>query len=110
MKKLDDAMKGVLARLREIFAQEEVVQVPSLKSRQRVDVKRDVNLVNGLMHNVVVNTIDQVNKLLYAGSFVLAERLGLMRKRGKRQEKEEPWWKMRIEGNIGRWRMDLSRV
>ena len=72
--------------LREIFAQEEVV--PSLKSRQRMDVNREGNLVNGLMHNVVVNTIDQVNKLLYTGSFVVAERLGLMRKRGKRQEKE----------------------
>ena len=52
-------------------------------------MNREVNLVNGLMHNVVVNTIDQVNKLLYAGAFVVAERLGLMRKRGKRQEKEE---------------------
>ena len=110
VKQLDDEMKGVLARLREIFAQEEVVQVPSLKSRQRVDVNMEVNLVNGLMHNVVVNTIDQVNKLLYAGSFVVAERLGLMRKSGKRQEKEEPWWKRRIERNIVRWRKDLARV
>jgi hypothetical protein len=83
VKQLDDVMRGVLARLREIYAQEEVVKVPSLKSRQRVDVNREVKLVNGLMHNVVVNTIGQVNKLLYAGSFVVAERLGLMRKRGK---------------------------
>ena len=110
VKQLDDAMKGVVARLREIFAQEELMQVPTLKSRQRVDVNREVNLVNGLMHNVVFNTIDQVNKLLYAGSFVVAERLGLMRKRGKRQEKEDSWWKKRIEGNIGRWQKDLSRV
>ena len=43
-----------------------------------------------------------MNKLLYAGSFVVAERLGLMRKKGTRQEKEEPWWKRRIEGNIVR--------
>ena len=49
MKKLDDAMKGVLARLREIFAQEEVVQLPSLTSRQRVDVNTEVNMVNGLI-------------------------------------------------------------
>jgi hypothetical protein len=100
----------VLARLREIFYQEEVVQIPSLKSRQRANVNREVKLVNGLMHNVVVNTIDQVNKLLYAGSFVVAERLGLMRKRGKREDKEDPWWKRRIEGNIVKWRKDLSRI
>ena len=85
VKQLDDEMKGVLARLREIFAQEMVVQVPSLKSRQWVDVNREMNLGNGVMHNVVVNTTDQVNKLLYAGSFVVAERLGLMIKRSKRQ-------------------------
>ena len=43
VKQLDDTMNGVvLAMLREIFAQEEVVQVPSLKSRQRVDVNREV--------------------------------------------------------------------
>ena len=29
VKQLDDEMKGVLARLREIFSQEEVLQVPS---------------------------------------------------------------------------------
>ena len=33
-----------------------------------------------------------------------------MRKSGKRQEKEEPWWKRRIERNIVRWRKDLARV
>ena len=54
VKQLDDEMKGVLARLREIFAQEWVVHVPSLKSRQRVDVNKEVKLVNGLMHNVAV--------------------------------------------------------
>ena len=32
------------------------------------------------------------------------------RKRGKRQETEALWWKKRIEGNIGRWRKDLTRV
>ena len=53
VKQLDDEMKGVLAMLREIFAQEEVVQLPSLKSRQRVDVKKGVKLVNGCMHNAI---------------------------------------------------------
>ena len=67
VKQLDDTMKGVLARLREIFAQEDVMQVPSLKSRQRVDVNREVNLVNGFIYNVVVYTIHQVNKVLEGG-------------------------------------------
>ena len=54
-----------------------------------MDVNGEVNLVNGLMHNIVVNTIEQVNKLLYAGSFVVAERLGLMRQRGRRRRNRD---------------------
>ena len=26
------------------------------------------------------------------------------------EDKEDPWWKRRIEGNIVRWRKDLSRI
>ena len=44
-------------------------------------------------------SISEVNRLLYAGSVVVAERLGLMKERKrKRQDKNDPWWKRRIEG------------
>ena len=48
---------------------------------------------------------------MYACSFVVAERMGLTKKgKGERKAKEEPWWKRRIERNIGIWRKDLSQL
>ena len=42
---------------------------------------------------------------------VVADRLGLMRKRkGKKSEKMKPRWQRRIESSIVEWRKDLSRV
>ena len=58
-----------------------------------------------------MDSISEVNHLLYACSFVVAERLGLKKKKaGGRKEKEEPWWKRRIEKKIKEWRKDLSRI
>ncbi len=110
---LSEEHKKVLARLREVFASEEVVQVPSLKSRNRGETTREVELVEGLLHNLLRKGmgITEVNKVVHSGSVVVAERLGLMKKgKGKRQARKEPWWKRRIEKDITGWRKDLSRV
>ena len=68
--------------------------------------------MNGLMHNVVTRNITEVNRLLYAGAFVVAERLGMIRERkgNARKVEKEPRWKRRIEGNIKKWRRDLGLV
>ena len=108
---LDADMRAVLERLREVFAMETVGDSPSLKTRNRESVNKEVRLVNGVIHNIEVRSICDVNKLLQAGSYVVAERLGLLREgRGARQQRKDPWWKRRIEGKIKLWRADLSRV
>ena len=69
--------------------------------------------MNGVAGNLAVfcQSISEVNHLLYACSFVVAERLGLKKKiAGGRKEKEEPWWKRRIEKKVKEWRKDLSRI
>lgn len=48
---------------------------------------------------------------MYVGSFVVADRLGLMgRGKGKKSEKMKPRWQKRIESSIVDWRKDLSRI
>ena len=77
---------------------DEIVVVPSLKVRERRMVNKEVRLVNGVIHNVGAKSVTEINKVLYAGSFVVAERLGLMKARNKvKNKKNEPWWKRRIE-------------
>ena len=53
-----------------------------------------------------------VNHLLYAGSFIFAERLGLTAKKGnkKKQEQKKPFWQRRIENSIVQWRKHLCWV
>ena len=110
-RELDDEMKMVLKRIREVYAKDEIVEVPSLKARERRKVNNEVKIVNGVIHNVEVKTVTEVNKLLYAGSVVVAERLGLMKVRKEaKNKKNEPWWKRRIEKSIVKWKADLSRV
>ena len=40
-----------------------------------------------------------MNNLLYAGAYVVGEKLGKMKK-NKTNEKRRPWWKRRIQTNI----------
>jgi hypothetical protein len=108
---LDEEMRMVLKRIREVYMNEEIVQVPSLKARERRMVNKEVRLVNGVIHNVGAKSVTEINKVLYAGSFVVAERLGLMKERNVlRNRKNEPWWKRRIEKSIVKWKADLSRT
>ena len=87
--------------------------MPSLKSRDQKKVMGKIYLINGLVGNISksCNSISDVNQLLYACSYVVAEELGLMKKKkGERKAKEDPWWKRRIEKNISVWRKDLSQL
>jgi len=112
VKPVSEEHKAVLKRMREVFAGTEVKHLPSLKSKDRKVVNLEVTLLKGLMHNVVTKDITEANRLLYAGAFVICERLGMIkdRKGGKRKVDKEPWWKRRIEGNIQKWRKDLGLV
>ena len=113
VKVLDDDMKMVLNRLREVFVSKQNKVVPSLKAADRKRVIKEVNLVDGLIHNIKVKCISEVNKLLYAGAIVVTERLGYeSSKPGKKGKgvRKEPFWKRRIEGNLVKWRRDLSRI
>ena len=103
----------MLARLREVYAGDKFVEVPSLRSKDSKQVMKEVRLINSLMHNIISENmgVDDVNRLLYAGSFVVAERLGLFRQEKKDTlKRKKPHWQRRIERNIVEWRKDLSRV
>ena len=110
---IEDIGKAVVSRLHEVYSSKMKEKVPSLKSRNQAEGKEQIRLVNGVVGNISwqCKTISEVNQLLYACSFVVAERLGLTKKRkGGRKEKADPWWKRRIERNITMLRKDLSRL
>ena len=87
-------------------------EVPNLRAVERKRLMAEVDLVEGVMHNLLVQgmNVTQVNRLLYAGGAVVAMRLGLKLGAGKKRQAKDPWWKRRIEKSIVMWRGHLSKV
>ena len=94
--------ENILSRIREIFTGSNIVDIPSLKDKDRFEVGREVALVNALLHNVFIPDVNvtSVNKLLYAGSYVVCERLGLFKKKVNVLRSKKPWWQRRLETSI----------
>ena len=110
---LTDEETTVLAKLREIYDRDDLVEIPGIKAQDRRKVMKEVRLVDGLLHNLIRDSksATEMQRLLYAGSYVVADRMGLLRPRkGKKMEKGKPWWQRRIEGNIIDWQKDLARI
>lgn len=53
--------------------------------------------------------VTDVNQLLYAGSYVVSARLGLMDKKEGCATKNQ-WWERRLEESIEDWRKDPGRI
>ena len=58
----------------------EKTQLPSLRKVNVKELKETVELVNTVIHNVITNSTTEMNNLLYAGAYVVAEKLGKMKK------------------------------
>ena len=58
----------------------EKTQLPSLRKLYAKKLKETVELANSVIHNVITNSITDMNNLLYAGAYVAAEKLGKMKK------------------------------
>ena len=83
---LKDEEKKILRRLREAMLISEKTQLPSLRKVNAKELKETVELVNTVIHNVITNSITEMNNLLYAGADVVAEKFGKM-KRNRTNEK-----------------------
>ena len=73
---------------------------------------KEVALIDGLMNKIVQKGmgVTEMNRLLYAAGMVVAERQGLKTQKSKKAEQKKPFWKLRIEESIKKWRKDLSQV
>ena len=109
---VSEVERGVLRRMREVLASEKTVDLPNLKAQDRRKVMAEVKMVDGLLKNLVTDGMEAtaVNRLLYVGAFVVAERMDLLGKGKKKKERGKPWWQRRLERSIGDWRKDLGRV
>ena len=77
----------------------EKTQLSSLRKVNKKKLKETVELVNTVIHNVITNTITKMSNLLYAGVYVVGEKVGKMKKDRTNEKRKEPWWKRRIQAN-----------
>ena len=74
---------------------------------------KEVSIVNSVLRNLVtigIPDVTKANRVLYAGSYVVCERLGLMKEKGQSLKSKKPWWQRRLEKSIQQWRKDLGRI
>ena len=90
--------KEVLQEMRAVFGSEELVELPGLKAQGRRN--GEVKVVKVLMHNLVKDGIpvSEINRLLYIGLYVVADRLGLMgkKKKGINFDKKKYRWQQAL--------------
>ena len=88
----------------------EKTQLPSLRKVSAKELKETVELVNSVIHNIITNCITEMNNLLYTGAYVVAEKLGKMKKNKSNEKRKEPWWKRRTQADIVEWRKNVSSL
>ena len=100
--------KKILKRLREVMLIFEKTQLPSLRKLNAKELKETVELVNSVICNVIINSITEMNNLLYTRVYAVSS---WEDEKNKSNEKRKVlYWKRRPLANIGEWRKDVSRL
>ena len=60
------------------------------------------------MGKVNLSNITETNNLIYCGAALVTEVLGI--NRNGKKNRQEPWWKRRLEGQVRDLNRDLGRV
>ena len=81
-----------MGKVREVYLKEQDESIPTLKAIDKRKVRAKSEMVNRILHNCLEDRIDviKVNRLLYAGAWVVTEELGMIGGKvgdGKRKEK-----------------------
>ena len=88
---LKGEQKKMLKGLRQVILISEKTQLPSLINVNAKELKEALELVNSVIHNVITNSINEMNTLLYAGAYVVAKNLGKMKNNKSNEKQKEPW-------------------
>ena len=97
VKILDENKKRLLGKVREVYLKEQFESIPTLKSVDKRKGRAKLEMLNRILHNFLEDKMDvtKVNRLLYAGVWVVTEELGIIGGKvgdGKRKDKKKPHW------------------
>ena len=101
--------KKMFQRLKDIRERNEKGRLPSLNGVDRWKLRTITQKVNKVMAKLKVESITDVNDLLYSGAVLVTETLGI-KVREQQKEKTKPWWRRRLEWDVNQLQKDLGRV
>ena len=79
----------------------------NLRTADRNKTREKTMLVNEVIDRIRVENISDANPLVLAGANVVADLLGINKRKGTNQQ---PWWKRRMQAKVQNLRKDLSKL
>ena len=105
---MEEEDAALVDRLKEMLDKEEIM--PSVNHRliEFWKVRKETEKLNKILKYLPTSNITETKNLITAASLLVGEMVGV--KPTNRNNRKEPWWKKRIEGDIARLRSDLGRL
>ena len=97
----------VIEKIEEILKRDRM-RLPPLRGIERSKLRNAVQAVNAVLGKIVTTDITSTNDLIYGGSVIVNEMVGIKRK--ENYTRKQPWWKRRLEQQITDLNRDLGRV
>ena len=105
---MEEEDAALVDRLKVIRDKEEIMPSVNLRFIEFWKVRKETEKVNKILKYLPTSNITETRNLITAASLLVGELMGV--KPTNRDNRKEPWWKKRIEGDITRLRSDLGRL
>ena len=97
----------IIEKIEEILKRDRM-RLPPLRGIERSKLRNAVQALNAVLGKIVTTDITSTNDLIYGGSVIVNEMVGIKRK--ENYTRKQPWWKRRLEQQITDLNRDLGRV
>ena len=105
---LDEEEVAIVIEIAEVITRRRKDKLPALRNVPKKKLLDETDKVDEVLSKFKTHSITKTNELLYAGAFVVANRLGV--KIDKVTGRKEPMWKRRLQNKIKEFRKDLSQL
>ena len=105
---LDEEEVAIVMEIAEVIERGRKDKLPALRNVPKKKLLEETAKADKVLSKFKTHSITKTNELLYAGAFVVTNRLGV--KIDKVAGRKEPMWKRRLQNKIKELRKDLSQL
>ena len=105
---LDEEEVAIVMEIAEVIEKGRKDKLPALRNVPKKKLLKETANVDKVLSKFKTHSITKTNELLYAGTFVVTNRLGV--KIDKVAGRKEPMWKRRLQNKIKELRKNVSQL